>query len=438
MKKIQLLWVMLFLLFTACSEEDSDTIGNEAGVEIPASAITKLETAQDLNMLLQNIGDAQYVLLGEASHGTSEFYTWRAEITKRLIQEKGFTLIGVEGDWPDAYEVNRYVRGNSNANSAREALQAFNRWPTWMWANTEIEDLTEWLRAYNTQNPSDMVGFYGLDVYSLWESMEEVQRYLNQTDLNAAQAASAALQCFAPYNRNESAYAAATLNSGANCTDELEQLLEVVQERVAASPARDEEAFNAIQNARAALNSERYFRASARSSSNSWNIRDRHMMETINQLVEQHGLDAKIVVWEHNTHVGDARYTDMADAGMVNVGQLVREEHGQGNSYIVGFGTYEGTVIAAQAWGSPLIEMRIPEAQPGSWEAILQRHQPEDKIVLLEGLRQDQKFLQRRGHRAIGVSYNPSNEQGNYVPTVLPMRYDAFIFIEETTALHPL
>jgi erythromycin esterase-like protein len=440
MKKTQLLLWIVAVFICSCSR-DVNEVSKSPEVEIPASALSRLETEQDLDVLLQDIGNARYVLLGEASHGTAEYYTWRAAITRRLIQEKGFTLLAVEGDWPDAYQLNRYIRGSSPAGSAREALtQAFERWPSWMWANEEVAELAEWLKTHNqSQAVGSQVGFYGLDVYSLWESMEEVQRYLSQADPAGAQAAQAALQCFASYDRDEWDYAQAQAsNASASCADELERLLQVAQERVQTNAPRDEGAFNALQNALVAVNAERYYSTAVRNDNESWNIRDQHMLQIINNLTGQYGPDAKIIVWEHNTHIGDARYTDMANAGMVNVGQLVREQHAGQGVYLVGFGSYEGRVIAADRWGATLREMRVPEAKRDSWEHILHQQQPPNKIILLRQLREVPELLQRRGHRAIGVVYNPGAESGNYVPTILPERYDAFLFIDKTTALHPL
>ncbi|RDV14929.1 erythromycin esterase family protein [Pontibacter diazotrophicus] len=427
------------MFFFSCEKEEQETTtGNTQ--ELPAAAVHALQTEADIDVLLNEIGDDRVVLLGEATHGTSEFYTWRAAISRRLIEEKGFSIIAVEGDWTDAYTLNNHISSNSNAATAEEALlQGFDRWPTWMWANEEIADLAEWLQAYNAGRAAEaQVGFYGLDVYGMWESLDEVTEYLENTDPAAAQTAREAISCFAPYNQNENAYSSATRASSENCADELAALLEAVQNRVAAASPRDEAAFNALQNAMVAVNAERYYRAAAVSSAQSWNIRDEHMMGTIDRLLEQHGPDAKIIVWEHNTHVGDARATTMADNGMVNVGQLTREEYGEEEVYIVGFGTYSGTVMAAQSWGSATQVMNVPEAQSGSWEWMLHRHGPSDKIILLDELRRQQLFMQRIGHRAIGVTYNPGDETGNYVPSVLPERYNAFIFIDQTEALHPL
>lgn len=304
MRKIKRFWLLVLGVLAACSPAEDVNKGQDQAVLQQASH--PLESEQDLDVLLNEIGDALYVLLGEASHGTSEYYTWRAAITRRLVEEKGFTLVAVEGDWPDIYHLNQYIQGAAGAGaSARDVMQEFDRWPTWMWANQEVAELTEWLRAHNNGQPQhQQVGFYGLDVYSLWESMEEVIAYLNQVDPSKAQVAQAALQCFAPYNQDEQAYAAATLNGQNSCADELAGMLQAIQAQVAASPEGDDAAFNASQNALVAVNAERYYHAMVRSSAGSWNIRDRHMMETINRLVEQHGPEAKIVVWEHTPTSG--------------------------------------------------------------------------------------------------------------------------------------
>ncbi len=419
----------------ACSSKEKDTItptnpNHNTALTIPATAITPLQTEQDLDVLLNQIGNAPYVLLGEASHGTSEFYTWRAAITRRLIQEKGFNIIAVEGDWPAAYEVNRYIRGASNATSANKALQNFQRWPTWMWANQEIADLTEWLRQHNQSQTSNPVGFYGLDLYSLWESLDAIAEFPDADPATIA-AVQSAQSCLAPYNRDEQAYAYAT----SGCTGEIEKVLQAVQNQRSQLPAGHEEAFNAEQNALVAVNAERYYSGAG----NTWNIRDNHMMETINRLVAHRGSTAKIIIWEHNTHVGDARYTNMTASGEVNVGQLVREQHAGAGVHVVGFGTYEGTVIASDYWGGPITNMPVPPAPAQSWEAIMHQTAPPNKLINLQALRQDKSLTQSRGHRAIGVVYNPEFEAfGNYVPSKITERYNAFMYIDETEAVHPL
>jgi erythromycin esterase-like protein len=408
------------------------------------AAARPIRTAADLDPLMERIGDARYVLLGEASHGTSEFYTWRAEITKRLITEKGFTTIGVEGDWPDCFRVNRYVKGREGSGrSAEEVLHAFDRWPTWMWANREVQHFAEWLRQFNQRRGEEQrVGFYGLDVYSLWDSMREVIAYLNRVDPSAVAAARRAYNCFEPYAEDEQEYARATALVPTSCEDETVAVLSALR-RGAASYREDgrEGFFDAEQNALVARNAERYYRAMVRGGPQSWNVRDTHMVETLDRLTAHHGKACKAVVWEHNTHVGDARYTDMARHGMVNVGELVRREHEEEGVVIVGFGSHRGTVIAASEWGAPMQRMRVPAARPKSFEAELLDAGVGNFLLTFEDAADGgiAGLDEPIGHRAIGVVYDPDHERwGNYVPTVVPGRYDAFIYIEESRALDPL
>ncbi len=400
-----------------------------------------LRDATDLDPLLECIGDARYVLLGEASHGTAEYYHWRARLSQRLIREKGFSFLAVEGDWPDCYRVNRYVKGLSDSGaSAYAVLHAFDRWPTWMWANEEIVRLAEWLRAYNDDLPAEArVGFYGLDVYSLWDSLRAVTNYLDRVDPDMARAARWAYACFEPYGEDVQQYAWATRMVSASCEEDVLHLLEEMQRRAPdyRQDGRDTY-FNAEQNALVAKNAELYYRTMIRGGSESWNVRDRHMAETLDRLMRHHGPDAKAIVWEHNTHVGDARATDMLRAGMVNVGQLVREQHARDGVVLVGFGSHRGTVIAGAEWGAPMRVTRVPPAREGSWEDALHRAGPDDKMLLFAG-QQPEAYQEERGHRAIGVVYEPAfDAYGNYVPTVLPRRYDAFLFVDQTEALHPL
>jgi erythromycin esterase-like protein len=437
-RRFRLVWAMGFLLLSCKATKDDNKVANPAVLD---KGVYALQGEPDLDRLIDQIGNSRYVLLGEASHGTSEYYTWRAAISRRLIQEKGFNIIAVEGDWPDAYQLNRYIKGDRTAgNTAAEALRSFQRWPTWMWANTEVAEWAEWLRSHNTgQIANQKVGFYGLDVYSLWESMEAVMAYMDRVDPSTAQAARNAYQCFASFQKDEQAYASATIHNPNLCEQALLQSLAKVRQTLASRlQAGDEEAFSIEQNALVAVNAQNYYRQMVRNNAESWNVRDRHMMETINRLMQRHGPGAKIIVWEHNTHVGDARATDMQQEGMVNVGQLVREQHQPEGVYIVGFGSYRGSVIAAGAWESPMRMMKVPEAQPGSWEAMLHHTAPANKLVMLHELAGDPRLGRPIGHRAIGVVYNPNSERGNYVPSVMPERYDAFLFIDQTQALQPL
>jgi erythromycin esterase len=397
-----------------------------------------LKTRKDLDPLIERIGNARFVLLGEASHGTSEYYQWRARLSSRLITEKGFRFVAVEGDWPDCYRVNRYVKGYPDAGKdAHEVLHAFKRWPTWMWANWEIVAFSEWMRKFN-KNKSNKAGFYGLDVYSLWESMESILKYLENKDPQAAKTVMQAYQCFEPYGEDPQSYAWSTRMVPENCEDEVIDLLLEMQQRASHYDGDPEAGFNAEQNALVIKNAEKYYRAMVRTDSGSWNVRDLHMKETLDRLINFHGPDSKGIVWAHNTHIGDARYTDMARAGMFNIGQLVREQNRKDGVVLVGFGSYHGSVIAGKSWGAPMERMQIPEGRAGSWEAVLHQN-TDDQILIFDQEKLSDEFQQVRGHRAIGVVYQPEFESyGNYVPTILPKRYDAFLYIDETEALHPL
>jgi len=427
-----------------------------------------LHKLKDIDILLDRVGESQFVLLGEASHGTSEFYRWRNEISKRLIQEKGFSFIAVEGDWPDCYKVNKYIKGFSDSGkSAYNVLHSFNRWPTWMWANKEMVELVERLKKYNDSidiHKQNKVGFYGLDLYSLWESMEEIIQYLKKVDPLALKNAIKAYNCFEPYNKEVEAYARATAFVPKNCEEEVIEMLTVLRSKHAVygkDHQNKEEYFNAEQNAITAKDAEKYYRTMMRGDVNSWNLRDIHMMDTLERLMDFHNQEnnikkPKAIVWAHNTHIGDARFTDMAQSGMINIGQLVREKKGIQNTVLVGFSTYSGTVIAAEEWGAKMEIMNVPPAIEGSWDNLLHNlnndsnNRKKDKIIIFErddaakivskenNYMYDERY-ENRGQRAIGVVYNPRYEKyGNYVPTILSLRYDALLFIDNTNAVSPL
>jgi erythromycin esterase-like protein len=415
-------------------------MGDEKLIDAVRERALRLESDADLDPLLELVGDARIVLLGEASHGTHEFYTWRDRISRRLITEKGFGFIAVEGDWPDCYTVNRYAKGWDDGGSARDVLHAFSRWPTWMWANEEVVALVEWLREHNRGLPdARKAGFYGLDVYSLWESIDVVTRYLEKVDPRLAERARQAYGCFDPFEDDVQEYAWATQTVPTDCEEEVLQALTALRQKGPDFRRDDPEAFfNAEQNALVATNAEHYYRTMIRGGPASWNVRDTHMMETLDRLLKHHGPGSKAIVWEHNTHVGDARATDMARVGMVNVGQLAREAHGD-DVVIAGFSSHSGSVIAGEQWGAPMRHMRVPEASARSWEHVLHRAGAEDKLLLMEGFDEVEGALDPRGHRAIGVVYHPEREaHGNYVSTVLPYRYDAVLYIDRSHALHPL
>ena len=318
-------------------------------------------------------------------------------------------------------------------------MNTFERWPTWMWANWEIAALTQWLRDYNGQlAPEKKVGFYGLDVYSLWDSMKIIVDYLEKEDPEAAAYAKRAIDCFEPYGEEEM-YAARLSNMKKSCREEVLRLLLEVRQNSSQYNHYPEAGLNAEVNALVAANGEKYYRAMSAFGGNSWNVRDQHMVETLNTLMNYHGPDAKVIVWEHNTHIGDARATDMAADGDINVGQLVREQHQPEEVVLVGFGSYEGTVIAGRGWDAPMQQMLVPPAIQNSVEDLLHAVSPENKLLILDQNPKLKEFFKSwLGHRAIGVVYNPARERGNYVPTKLTERYDAFLYLDKTTALHPL
>lgn len=421
--------------------ESGYQVSSERGKVIAASSVA-LKTANDLDVLIDKIGDANYVLLGEASHGTHEYYTWRTQISKKLIEKKGFSFIAVEGDWPDCYRVNRYVKNyQDSGKNALEVLQAFNRWPTWMWANWEVVALAEWMKKHNENlSHNKKAGFYGLDVYSLWESLDAILTYLAKVDAQAFNTAVRAFHCFEPYSAEEGqSYARATLRVPMSCEREVINLLKEIRNNIAQYNTDHETVFSTEQNAVVAVNAEKYYRTMIKGGADSWNIRDWHMMDTLNRLMQFHGSNAKGIIWEHNTHIGDARATDMAAQGMFNVGQLVREQHGENNTFAVGFGAYKGTVIAGRNWGDVMRVMHVPNAVAGSWEDLLHQYNRQDSIVFMNAEMKKHFGKKAIGHRAIGVVYHPQREQyGNYVPSIMPQRYDAFIYLEDSNALHPL
>jgi erythromycin esterase-like protein len=380
-------------------------------------------------------------MLGEASHGTHEYYNWRSYITRRLIEEKGFRFIAVEGDWPDCYRLNRYIKNyTEEGKGAFKVLHAFKRWPTWMWANWEIVALADWLQQYNSGQPvNKKAGFYGLDIYSLWESMESIMGYLKKNDPKALKVAEEAFRCFEPYQKEEGqAYARATMFVPELCENEVVHLLKEIRTKLPTYNTDHENVFNAEQNALVMVNAEKYYRAMIHGGPHSWNLRDEHMANTLERLLVFHGEDTKAVIWAHNTHVGDARATDMTREGMYNIGELARLNYKE-DVVLVGMGSYQGSVMAGRSWGAGMQTMEVPRARKGSWEYLLHEAGSENKLLIMDDFHQDAFMENYMDHRAIGVVYNPEYEKyGNYVPSILPLRYDAFIYIDKTRALHPL
>jgi erythromycin esterase len=396
-----------------------------------------LTTDADLDPLIARARDRRFVAIGEASHGTHDYYDWRNRLTRRLIQEQDVGWIGVEGDWPDCWRIDRWVRGLADQHlDARTLLAGFDRWPTWMWANAEVAEFIDWLRTWNADRPdAAQVGFYGLDVYSLWDSLDRVIGWVGAHAPDALPDAMRAWECFQPYQEDPHRYAWSTRLVPSSCEMDVVDLLVGVRTLTASD---GDDAFDAAQNAAIAVGAERYYRAMVRTDRESWNIRDIHMADTIDRLARRHRPASKGVIWEHNTHVGDARGTPMAGEGMVNVGQLLRERHGDEGVLLIGFAGHRGDVIAGTHWGSPEQRMPVPEARPGSHEHLVHEALHAPAVLDFGGDRARPWLSTAAGHRAIGVVYSPQREAGNYVPTTMGRRYDALLWLEETSALTPL
>lgn len=406
-------------------------------------------SAHDYDSLLELIGDAQVVLLGEASHGTHEFYRERARITQRLVEEQGFAAVAVEADWPDAYRVNRWVRGASEDRTALDALAGFERFPRWMWRNRDVLEFVSWLHQYNRSRPEGrQVGFYGLDLYSLFASMQEVISFLEKVDPEAAARARYRYGCFDAFGEDTQAYGyAAEFGVTRSCEDQAVQQLLEFRRRAAELAQRDarvpeDELFYAEQNARLVKNAEQYYRTMFRGRVESWNLRDRHMAETLEALIAHLGRKggrARVVVWEHNSHIGDARATAMGEMGEWNVGQLTRERFGE-EAVLIGFTTYGGTVTAASDWDAPVERKRVRPGLPESFEALFHTVGTADFLLPLRGdVRLNEALRDARLERAIGVIYHPESERvSHYFEARLPQQFDVVIHFDETRAVEPL
>jgi erythromycin esterase-like protein len=425
--------------------------GDNSPAEAVAQAAQELHGApQDYDGLVQRIGEARLVLIGEASHGTHEFYRERAVITQRLIAEKGFTAVAVEADWPDAYRVNRFVRAVGPDQTSEAALRDFQRFPAWMWRNADVLNFAGWLREHNASLPAGAprTGFYGLDLYSQRRSIEAVLDYLDLVDPEAAARARFRYGCCEDFGEDPQSYGyAASFAITTPCEREVVSQLAEMQHLATEHTRRDrrlpaDEQFFAEQNARLVKNAEAYYRAMFRSHVESWNVRDRHMAESLNALLahlDRQAPPAKIVVWAHNTHLGDARATEMGRRGEVNLGQLARERHGQA-ACLVGFTTYAGTVTATSDWGQPAERKRVRPALPGSYELVF--HQAGPPRFWLD-LRQPgparQALREPRLERTVGVIYRPQTERlSHYFQASLPDQFDFVVHLDETRAVEPL
>lgn len=422
--------------------------------EIRNHAIALTGKSGEYSALCEIIGDARYVLIGEATHGTEEFYRTRAELTKQLIRFGGFSAVAVEGDWPDCYRVNRYVRGDENIHNTQSALAEFTRFPQWMWRNEVMVEFIDWLKDYNgKKHPAqNRVGFYGLDLYSLYASIQAVIEYLEKVDPLAAQRARRYYACFdhghnLAQDPQEYGYAV-TLGVTPACERQaVEQLVELRQKAYTYMKrdgfVAEDEFFYAEQNAKIVLDAEKYYREMFRGRVSSWNLRDKHMAETLyalsDHLSAQRGEPAKIVVWAHNSHVGDARATELGTQGEWNIGQLVRQAHGR-DTALIGFSTYRGTVTAASEWDGMAEYKAVLPAMKESYEHLFHEVGIKNFMLVLRDNHALNKHLNlSRLQRAIGVLYKPETErQSHYYFSRLPEQFDAIIHLDTTAALKPL
>ncbi len=399
--------------------------------------------ADDYDALLTSIDNARFVALGENTHGTHEFYRERARVTERLVREMHFRAVIIEADWPDTDRINRYVRGDGQDRSAAQALGVYRDFPQWMWRNAEFRDLVESLRAYNQTLPAeDRVGIYGMDIYNLFGAIEAVQRYAQDHDPELAERVEEEYRCFARYREDPQAYGAASRRRSNSCSDEAQAVLELVNAHVpAADIASRENHFSAVRSAASVAGAEEYYRESF-SGSNSWNVRDGRMVATIEDIARHVGAGAdapgKVVIWAHNSHVGDARATDAKLRGELNVGQLLRERFGE-EAYLVGLLTDRGRVVAAEEWGSPGEEQDLRPALPESYSGMFAAAGLSNALLLFG----DGRSVELTGNplleRAVGVVYRPESERlSHYFTADLPQQFDAVLFFHESTAVTPL
>lgn len=397
-----------------------------------------IRDAHSWDELIQTLAKSRIVMLGECTHGTEEFYRLRRSISERLIREHGFNFVAVEGDWPDFQKLNNYIR-YGNRESARKILAQVERWPTWMWANEETALFVEWLKNFG-------VNIYGLDVYSLFESLDHLKEFSHRLPPETTNTMHRLFGCFESFKKNEKAYIRHLIKGDKGCHEEaISHLRHLLRLRMEDISANHRALFNAQQNARIVAHAEEYYRAMISGGPDSWNIRDRHMIETLDLLLKQEGPNSKCIVWAHNSHIGDYRATEMAAEGYVNLGGLAREKFGNEHIALVGFGSYEGQVLAGSAWDAPAARMPLPPARPASWEAschkvALEIKAPQFYAIFDSDAKSGPLGSREYGHRAVGVVFQPGFEEHgrNYLRTIPAQRYDAFVFVDKTSALIPI
>lgn len=399
------------------------------------------EDAKKFGAIFDRFGDASVVLLGEATHGTSEFYRARAAITRRLIEQHGFTIIAVEADWPDAARIDAYARHHA---ARPRRGESFVRFPTWMWRNQEVLEFADWLRGYNEALPPDRrAAFHGLDVYSLSESIHAVLGYLGKVDPPQAEMARYRYGCLMPWQDEPAHYGKAVVYGGQESCEDLvvKQLHELLSERLSYLEEDGEAWFDAFQNARIVRAAEHYYRAMYRGSNESWNLRDRHMFDTLQALIAHRGVGSKVVVWAHNSHIGNAAATAMGWHGQFNIGELCRIAYGDG-AVLIGFGTDTGTVAAASDWGADMKIKTVRPARPDSYEHAFRQAGHARSLTDWRGKHRQElarALSKPLLERAIGVVYRPESELlSHYFEAVMAEQFDAFVWFERTKAVTPL
>ncbi len=404
-----------FILLQNQTHEKEDFTKND--IERLNNIVREIEGENDLDVLIEKTKDKDFVLLGESSHGTLEYYEWRGKITKRLIKENNYAYIVVEGDWPNIHNVNKYVKSLDNSiKSPEQALLINQRWPEWMWYNQEFIKLVEWLRKYNEELPiEEKVGLYGMDMQNLDGAINETKEYIKTLEINL-------INCL----KEEDII---------SCKDKIDNVMNSFNKKYSSDDVfNSEELFNLKQNLLLIKYSEKHFN----SQNNSWNIRVEYMNKTVENLSEKYGKNSKGIIWAHNTHIGDARATEMANSQMVNLGQLLRENYHQENIFLLGFGTYTGELLSSLSWEGSVQKTSLPKAKKNTLEDFLNKVNMNSFIFFLDTNDLPKVFSEYIGHRAKGVVYNPDNDNNHYVESILKNRYDGFIFIKETNVLNKL
>ena len=400
----------------------------------PTAAIPyyPLEDDEDLDVLINEIGDARVVLLGESTHGTHEYYTWRSAITKKLIEEKGFDFMAIEGDWDDSYKINQFIqKPGEDSVAAIEVLKQYDRWPSSMWSNYEMVPLLQWLSHYN-QNRTQKIGFYGLDLYSFWEWTEQGTDVKDTATQNAIRQVR---DFFVVYGNDAMAYADSLRHLKHDGRAVVEHLWNEVQKFIGKKQPKDETGFLLYQHAWLTLNGERYFRTLMKDHVQAINLRDGHMAETIKRLLNFYGPHSKAVIWVHNGHAGNAHYSSMSSEGYTSVGEVLKNELGRSKVFSIGFGTYKGSVMAGYTWNAEIQKQAVLPAKGGSWEYILHELSPQNKIILSKDVANNIALSKWIEFRSIGAAYEGA---AIYSLSVIPKRFDAFVFIDSTTALYPI